>query len=250
MSGLAGSRTLVTGASSGIGAAVATLLAARGARVVGTGRSKEGLAQGDFVSRSCRDLTSPGAPESVVSEAVEVLGGLDLVVSSAGSGWAGPIESMTDEDLGTVLDINLRVPLQLARAAGPHLRAGRGCLVLVGSIAGLVGVADEVAYSAAKAGVRAMAESLREEWPEVDIVLVNPGPVATAFFDRRNRPYDRSWPRPLPVARVAMATVDAIERRRPEVVVPSWLALPARLNGGLPWLYRALARTRPGRRRS
>ncbi len=250
MSRLAGSRTLVTGASSGIGAAVSTLLAARGARVVGTGRSKEGLAQGDFVTAICRDLTSPGAPESIVREAVEVLGGLDLVVSSAGAGWAGPIESMTDQDLASVLDINLRVPLQLAGAAGPHLRASHGCLVLVGSIAGLVGVADEVAYSAAKAGLRGMAESLREEWREVDVVLVNPGPVATAFFDRRNRPYDRSWPRPLPVARVAMATLDAIERRRPEIVVPPWLALPARLNGGLPWLYRALSQVRPGRGRS
>lgn len=239
--GLDGLRTLVTGASSGIGAALSTLLAARGCRVVGTGRSRSGLAQGNFVSTIACDLTVPGAPARVVTEAAEALGGLDLVVSNAGAGWAGPFGSMSEDELDALLDVNLRVPLHLARAAGPALRAARGRLVLVGSIAGSVGVPREVAYSAAKAGLRGMADSLRAEWPEVTVTLVSPGAVSTPFFERRNRPYDRTWPRPVPVAKVAMATVRAIEDRRPEVIVPSWLALAARLNGGLPVAYRALA---------
>ncbi|HET9058626.1 MAG TPA: SDR family NAD(P)-dependent oxidoreductase, partial [Acidimicrobiales bacterium] len=125
-------------------------------------------------------------------------------------------------------------------AAAPQL-AGGGQLVFVGSIAGLVGVGQEAAYCAAKAGLRGLADSLREEWPGAKVTLVSPGPVDTAFFDRRNRPYLRSWPKPVPVSKVVFAIVRALEHPRAEVVVPTWLELAARLHGGLPEVYRALA---------
>jgi NAD(P)-dependent dehydrogenase (short-subunit alcohol dehydrogenase family) len=237
---LAGSRVLVTGASSGIGHALSALLVARGAKVVGTGRCKGELDEIEFVSTIVRDLTEPGAPEEVVDAAVRALGGLDILVSNAGAGWAGHYDEMTQDDLDRVLDLNLRAPMHLARAAAPQLAHG-GQLVLVGSIAGLVGVGQEAAYCASKAGLRGLADSLREEWPAATVTLVSPGPVNTAFFDRRNRPYLRSWPKPVPVTRVVSAIVRALEHRRAEVVVPTWLELAARLHGGLPELYRALA---------
>jgi NAD(P)-dependent dehydrogenase (short-subunit alcohol dehydrogenase family) len=293
-------RVLVTGASSGIGAAVSTLLSYRGYRVVGNGRRTEAMAvtpEGPFEAAVVRDLTEPGAPEEVVEKAVATLGGLDVVVSSAGAGWLGPFWSMSPSEIDAILDINLRVPVHLAHAAAPHLLASGGQLVLVGSIAGLVGVPEEVAYSTAKAGLRGLADSLRVEWwreaakaqalykandppgaqrPAAQdqeaypndggselagrsglaarfgragglqprrrptVTLVSPGAVATPFFSRRNLPYTHSWPRPMPVERVATRIVRAIEHRQEYVVVPAWLDFAARLNGGFPGLYRLL----------
>jgi uncharacterized protein len=279
-------RVLVTGASSGIGATVSTLLASRGFRVVGNGRRAEGLQlapAGALESAIVRDLTEPGAPAEVVDKAVATLGGLDVVVCCAGAGWQGPFCTMSAAEIDTLLDINLRVPLHLAHAAAPHMLASGGQLVLVGSIAGLVGVPEEVAYGAAKAGLRGLADGLRVEWsrqwsherpglrepvpgapllrqrsergllgmswetgangvtPAPTVTLVSPGAVATPFFSRRNLPYTHAWPRPMPVAKVARSIVRAIERRQEDVVVPAWLGLAARLNGGVPSLYRLLA---------
>jgi NAD(P)-dependent dehydrogenase (short-subunit alcohol dehydrogenase family) len=254
---LAGLRVLVTGASSGIGAAVGSALAERRARVFGTGRDSAALeaSSGPFVATLARDLTEAGAPAEVVSAAADTMGGLDVVVSNAGAGWTGPFESMTPGELDWLLDINLRAPLHLAHAASKYLHESDvgGQLVLIGSIAGLLGVPDEVAYCAAKAGLRGLAESLRAEWrgaaggaaAPLTVTLVSPGPVATPFFTRRNRPYARSWPRPLPVGTAATTIVRAVERRQLDVVVPAWLTVPARLNGGLPSLYRFLSRFQP-----
>jgi short-subunit dehydrogenase len=151
---------------------------------------------------------------------------------------------MAPSDIDALLDINLKASVLLAHAAAPYLRASgaRGQLVLVGSVAGLLGVAEEAVYSATKAGLRGLADALRAEWHPVTVTLVSPGAVNTPFFARRNRPYMRSWPRPITVAKTAEAIVDGIERRRSEVIVPRWLAVPARLNGGWPALYSKLAR--------
>jgi NAD(P)-dependent dehydrogenase (short-subunit alcohol dehydrogenase family) len=247
---LDGLRVLVTGASSGIGAAVSSLLAEHGARVVGTGRDAAALTGasvaggGPFEATIVRDLLERSAPDAVVEAAAKALEGLDVVISNAGSGWLGPFEQMPPAELDALLDLNLRAPLHLAHAAAPYLRksdAG-GQLVLVGSIAGLVGVAEEVAYSTTKAGLAGLADSLRAEWAtdQVTVTLVSPGPVDTAFYLRRNQPYTHSWPRPVPVGRAARAIVRAVETRREDVVIPGWLALAARLHGGWPSLYRAL----------
>jgi NAD(P)-dependent dehydrogenase (short-subunit alcohol dehydrogenase family) len=254
---LAGLRVLVTGASSGIGAAVSSALAGRGARVFGTGRDDSALeaARAQFVATLACDLTSPGAAAAVVTAGAEALGGLDVVVSNAGAGWSGPFESMTAEELDWLLDINLRAPLHLAHAASRYLHESDvgGQVVLIGSIAGLVGVPNEVAYCTAKSGLRGLAESLRAEWHgaasgaagPLTVTLVSPGPVGTPFFARRNQPYTRAWPRPVPVETAASAVIGAIEHRHLDVVVPAWLRVPARLNGGLPSLYRLLSRLEP-----
>jgi NAD(P)-dependent dehydrogenase (short-subunit alcohol dehydrogenase family) len=175
--------------------------------VVGTGRSPSALAlapAGALEAAVVRDLTEPGAAAEVVSAAVSALGGLDVVVSCAGAGWSGPFEKMSPAEIDTVLDINLRAPVHLANAAAPYLLSSEagGQLVLIGSIVGLVGVAEEVAYGAAKYGLRGLADGLRSEWARdavtrrVTVTLVSPGVVDTPFFTHRqgrsvNRRFNR-----------------------------------------------------------
>jgi short-subunit dehydrogenase len=244
---LGGGRALVTGASSGIGAATARALAADGASVALAGRDATKLA--DVAAETggpafAGDLTEPGYPARLVAEASAVLGGLDIVVSNAGAGWCGPFRDMPPGDIDDLIDLNLRAPAHLLRAAVPDLVAkGRGHLVLVGSIAGLVGVANEVLYSATKAGLGGLAASLRAELAGtgVKVSLISPGVVDTPFFSRRNRPYNRSRPAPIPAHEVADAIVDCLRFGRPEAIVPAWLTVPARIHGLVPRAYQALA---------
>lgn len=244
---LAGGRALVTGASGGIGAATARALAAAGVHVALAGRDAAALAALAVTTGGVAlpgDLTEPGRPARLVVDATAALGDLDIVVSNAGAGWAGPFSEMTGADIDGLIDLNLRAPAHLLRAAVPGLLAkGRGHLVVIGSIAGLVGVPDEAVYSAVKAGLVGLCDALRAELGDggVKVTLVSPGVVDTPFFDRRNRPYERAWPTAIPAAEVADVIVDCLRWGRPEAVVPSWLVVPARLRGGVPRIYRSLA---------
>lgn len=241
-------RVLITGGSSGIGAATAAEFAARGCYVAVTGRDAQAL---DRVAGAAGgvsipgDLREPGRPRRVVDAAAVALGGLDVVVSNAGVGWAGPFAEMTDEEMDELLDVNLRAPAHLAHAALAHLRPGAGHLVFVGSIAGLLGVAGEAWYSATKAGVAILADTLRAELraEAIGLSLVIPGVVDTPYFDRRKVPYQRSSPRPITAQVVAAAVANAVEQRRDTVIVPEWLGWPARLKGAFPALYRRLERS-------
>jgi NAD(P)-dependent dehydrogenase (short-subunit alcohol dehydrogenase family) len=190
-------------------------------------------------------LRETGTPRRVVDAAATALGGLDVVVSNAVVGWAGPFIEMTDEEMDELLDVNLRAPAHVAHAALAHLRPGTGHLVFVGSIAGLLGVTGETWYSASKAGVAMLADVLRTELraEQIGLSLVIPGVVATPYFDRRNVPYQRRFPRPIAAQPVAEAIVNAVERRRDTVIVPEWLGWPARLKGAFPALYRRLERS-------
>jgi NAD(P)-dependent dehydrogenase (short-subunit alcohol dehydrogenase family) len=244
-SSLAGRRALITGGSSGIGAATARMLAARGAQVAVAGRDIAALRlvaketggvpiPGDLRERSCSRQT--------VETAATLLGGLDVVVSNAGVGWSGPFASMAETEIDTLLDVNLRAAAHLVRAALPHLRSGIGRLVFVGSIAGRVGVPGEAWYSATKAGLGCLADVLRAELRPagIGVTLVTPGVVDTPYFDRRNVPYLRRYPHPVSAEAIAEAVADAIEHAREDVIVPGWLALPARLQTIFPRLYRRL----------
>ncbi|HEX6498640.1 MAG TPA: SDR family NAD(P)-dependent oxidoreductase [Micromonosporaceae bacterium] len=242
---VAGSVALVTGASSGIGRAVATRLARDGATVLAAGRDKDRLARLATDTGAVPvpvDLSSPHAPTDLAERALAVAGRVDIVVNNAGTGWAGPVTAMSAADVDTLLAVNLRAPLQLTRALLPDL--GRpGHLVFVGSIAGGLGVRDEAVYAAVKAGLHVFAESLRLELARdrVGVSLVVPGVVDTAFFARRGRPYDRARPRPMPAERVASALVDAIRAGRDEVYLPRWLRLAVAVRGVAPGTYRRLA---------
>jgi len=248
----AGTRCLLTGASGGIGRAVAARLAAAGARLALHGRDRDALAVlaaalgEEWVAAVLSgDLTEPGAAEAAVEDAGAALGALDVVVAGAGAGWAGPFASMEMADAGRLVALNLMAPVRLSRAALPAmLQRRRGHIVLVGSIAGRVGVPGEAVYAASKAGLAAFADSLRAELDGsgVGVSLITPGAVDTAFFARRGRGYGRRLPRLISPERVADAVLRCVEDARAERTVPRWLAVPARLHGAAPGVYRSLAR--------
>jgi short-subunit dehydrogenase len=243
---LIGLRAVITGGSSGIGAATARAFAAQGMHVAIAGRDLAALqrvaAETDGVYIR-GDLRKPGCPRRTINEAAGSLGGLDLLVSNAGIGWAGPFASMSESDIDSLLDVNLRAAAHLARAAIPHLQPGVGRLVFVGSIAGLVGVPGEAWYSATKAALGCLADMLRAELQPagIGVSFVSPGVVDTAFFERRNVPYQRQHPQLMSADSVADVIVDAVDRGRDDVVTPSWLSLPVRLKVNFPGLYRLLA---------
>jgi NAD(P)-dependent dehydrogenase (short-subunit alcohol dehydrogenase family) len=238
---LTGGVVLVTGASRGIGAAVCRALTARGSVVVAAGRDAAALAGVPAASTVVADVADPAAADTLVRAAVDRHGRLDAVVANAGIGWAGEFAAMDPATVAQLVDVNLRAPILLARAALPVLRRP-GALVFVTSIAGLVGVPGETVYSFTKAGLETFATLLREEVDGVTVSTVAPGAVATGFFDTRGVPYDRGFPRPIRPERVAAAVVEALATGRARQVQPRWLALPARLSATMPGTYRALAR--------
>ncbi|MDN3284657.1 SDR family oxidoreductase [Streptomyces thermocarboxydus] len=240
---------LVTGASSGIGAAVARRLSAEGWRLVLNGRDAGRLAETAAHAPAAvfaEDLTRPAAERRLTRFALDEVGHLDLLVACAGVGWAGDFTTMTRRAFDEVMEVNLLTTLRLVRQVLPHMvEADSGRVVLVGSLAGAVGVKGEAVYSASKAAVAVFADALRYELQGtgVGVTLVVPGVVDTPFFDRRGTPYVRNRPRPVPPERVADAVWRAAVRGRNEVYVPGWLRLPARVRGAAPGLYRRLAAT-------
>jgi short-subunit dehydrogenase len=259
-----GAVALVTGASSGIGAATARSLAGLGATVVAHGRDA------DRLTRLAR-LAGPGGPAGpgagssgrivplvgdlavgagiggarVLAEAaLAAAGRVDILVNNAGAGLAAPFTSVGGDQLAELVAVNLTAPVELTRLLLPGmLGRGEGQVSFVTSIAGRTGVAGEAVYAATKAGLDTFAESLRLELAGTGVrvgVLV-PGVVDTAFFDRRGRPYDRRRPRPLPADRVAAALVRAIATGRDERYAPGWLRLPVAVRALLPGTYRRLA---------
>jgi short-subunit dehydrogenase len=246
--GLNGSVAVVTGATRGIGRAVAEALADQGVLVVAVGRDPGQLAEVAIRTGGSAlecDLRLPGSAERVVAHALETYGRVDILVANAGIGFAGDVVAMTPETLTELVEVNVTAPLQLARAClGPMLAQGSGRLLFVTSIAGALGVPGEAVYSAAKAAVEMFADVLRAEVRDggLTVATLLPGVVDTGFFERRGRPYDRRFPRPMPPERVARAAVRLLSDGGRRAVVPRWLLIPIRLRSAAPALYRALER--------
>lgn len=243
-----GAVALVTGASSGIGAAIARELADAGARVVAHGRDERRTAEVAHQTGGTAlvaDLATSAGARDLAREALSVHGRVDLLVASAGVGWSGRFLDMTTDQLEELLAVDLLAPLALARVLLPDMvRRGAGHVVLLTSVAGRTGVAGEAAYAAAKGGLDAFAESLRLELNDtgVGVTVVVPGAVRTPFFAHRGRPYERRVPRPVSAERVATATLDAVRRGRAEVWVPRWLGVAARVRVLAPGAFRSLSR--------
>src|SRR5918992_1108307 len=133
MSGLEGAATLVTGASRGIGAAVARGLASQGARVAMGSRSGDDLGIADAVARAC-DVRDQAQVQALVDAAVDRFGGLDIVVVNAGVGAYGPFLDLAPEHMEEIIDVNVKGALYTMRAALPHLlRSSRADAVMVAS---------------------------------------------------------------------------------------------------------------------
>jgi short-subunit dehydrogenase len=242
---LAGAVVVVTGASRGLGAAVAAELGRRGAVVVAVGRDTTALRAPGCGSVCAADLRDPAAAQTIVTHTLATHGRLDAVVANAGVGHAGDLAEMSPERVAELVAVNLTAPILLTRAALAPMRAARrGCLLYVTSIAGAVGVPGENVYSATKAGLESFADTLRAEVRAdgLRVCTVLPGVVDTGFFAARGRAYDRRFPRPIPAERVANKVVDALTAGPDRVFVPRWLAGPAALRAAAPRLYRHLER--------
>ena len=180
---LEGKVAFITGASRGIGAAVAQALAAEGASVALTSRSGAGPDIDGALAVAC-DVRDRAQVESAVAAAVERFGRLDIAVANAGVGAYGDFLDLAPEQIDEMIDTNLKGTLYLARAALPHLVAsGEGDFVAVASVAGLRGFPGETVYNASKFGQVGFTRSLDHEMRErgVRCTSLCPGGVATDF---------------------------------------------------------------------
>jgi short-subunit dehydrogenase len=223
---LVGKVALVTGASSGIGLAVTEKLAAAGALVAMVARRKPLLDEHvarlgtDRVRAFPADVTDMDALTKLPAEVVGQFGHLDILVNNAGLNHRGPILKYSARALGDIVTTNLTAPVVLTRAAAPHLRPG-GAIVNVASLAGMIPVPHEAAYSASKAGLRAFTRCLREEFPQLHIATVSPGPVDTSFFSELSEVPNIVFSQPMSSAdEVADAVLACIAGNSPEIALP------------------------------
>ncbi len=178
---------LVTGASSGIGAATALRLAHAGYRVYGTSR-RGGPGQGGITMLSM-DVCDPGSVAAAVNAVMDACGRIDALVNNAGFGLAGSVEDTGIEDLHRQLDANLFGALRVCQAVLPIMRAqGSGRIVQISSLAARIGVPFQGAYSASKAALARLSEALAIEVApfNIEVVLIEPGDTRTNFTAARS----------------------------------------------------------------
>ena len=186
---LDGKAALVTGASGGIGAAIARALHAQGARVALSGTRWEALDAlaaelGEGAAACPADLRDPAAADALIAATEAACGPLHILVNNAGLTRDGLALRMKDEDFALVLDVDLAAPFRLARAALKGMvrrRAGR--IIGIGSVVGATGNAGQANYAAAKAGLMGLTKALAQEVASrgITVNLVAPGFVETAM---------------------------------------------------------------------
>ncbi|CAN5353112.1 SDR family oxidoreductase [soil metagenome] len=199
MTSLSGKVALITGASSGMGAAVAQLFAERGATVFGIARDADRMATvfekvpGGVYSSV--DISDPAACRQAVADCVAQFGRLDVLANVAGFHQMRHTLTMTDEEWDRDLAVNLHGPFQLCRAALPHLLESGGNIVNVASIAGVEGEVYSAGYCAAKHGLVGLTKALAIEFTK-DRIRVNavcPGGMVTPQATEFAAPEDADW---------------------------------------------------------
>lgn len=237
-----GRRVILTGASSGIGRALAIQLALQGARLIITARRRDRLNAITHEIRSLGELTSSHEPvgrevypvagditdaatrKHLVAAAHDQLGGLDLLVNNAGVGAIGPFADADESRLRTVMEVNFFAPLDLIRLAIPLLRVGQQPMIAnVGSVLGHRAVPNKSEYCASKFAMHGFSDALRAELSGVgiDVLLVSPSTTESEFFERvldDHRPHARRRRGKSP-EEVARRTIQAIARGRHEVII-------------------------------
>jgi len=241
-----GKRILVTGASSGLGAALATGLAERGATVGLCARRADRLADvlaGVQVhapeSRSWTvDLSDLDGVDDFAARVVDELGGLDVLVNNAGipkRRWAW---DHRPDEIADVLRINLESPIRLTLALLDALGANSGQVVFIGSVAARLSPPCESVYAASKAGITAFAEGLtvdlRVAGSPVGVHVVQPGVLDTELFDLPDNERSLADIEALPASAIVDAVLGALQDKPIEVFVPEWFGdLPATKAGDL-----------------
>jgi short-subunit dehydrogenase len=270
---------LITGATAGIGRHLALDLAARGHRVIATGRNAEALtalqavavAQGLAIRVQSLDVTDSGSISAAHAAVLEETGGhgVDVLINNAGYGQTGPLLELDDTTLRKQFDTNVFGLMAVTRAFAPEMvLRGDGCVINVSSTAGRITFPFFGAYHASKYAVEALSDALRMELSPfgVRVVLVEPGPVRSSFADRAmaslptpaetryasayaradqlRATSDRHAVDPEEVARVVRRAI-AARRPRARYLVPAWFELLFALAKLVPtrWLDRLFQRS-------
>ena len=242
---------LVTGATGGIGQAIARAFAARGAAVILSGRRSEVLEQ------LAEELGGRGVPcdlgnRADVAQLVSTAGEVDVLVANAALPGAGLLDDLTQEQIDRMLEVNLRAPIALARGLSPGMVArGQGHLVFISSLNGRVASPHSSVYSATKFGLRGFALGLRQDLRRhgVGVSIVMPGFISDAgmFADAGvNLPPGLGTRKP---EQVADGVISAVSRNRAEVdVAPLGLRLGATVAAVAPELGAMVTRLGGGER--
>lgn len=194
MSAFASKSVIVTGASSGIGRAAALEFIQRGADVLLVGRDaaaldavRAGVSDAQGRVATCQvDITAADAPERIVGTALDAFGGLDVLVNAAGVIATGTVEQTSDATWDSMMDVNLRAPFRLMRAAVPHLKERHGAVVNVSSVNGLRAFPGVLAYCVSKSAMDHLTRCAALEMAPfgVRVNCVNPGVTITNLHRR------------------------------------------------------------------
>ena len=221
---LAGRTALLTGATGGLGRAIAEALAGRGAKLSLSGRKREALEQlagelpGDGHRVLPSDLGQEGAAEQLAADAGQV----DILVANAGLPGSGRLQELTPEQLARTLRVNLEAPMLLAQALEPYmLERGEGHMVFISSLSGKSATPFSSVYNATKFGLRGFALGLRADLDPrgIGVSIVSPGTIREAGM------YADSGAKPIPglgtgtPQQVADAVVKVIEHNKVEIAV-------------------------------
>ena len=229
-----GATVLVTGASSGIGAALAPMLAEQGARVALVARREDRLREviagcvGDGHAMYPCDLGDVAAAEQMVLQAWDDFDGLDVVVHNAAIPKRRAVQHLTADDLDNVMAVNYFAPARMTLAVLPRmLERDRGSNVFVSSLGGRLGIVHEAAYCASKFALCGWAESMAMDlWDTgVDVRLVIPGPIDTEIWDLPDNDEPFYDGEKLPPSTVAADIIKVIEGDRFEVYSPDMLGI-------------------------
>jgi len=243
---------ILTGGSEGVGLAAAGKFADAGANLVLVARGKRKLEQAAEALRERTrveimpmDVSDAEACVNLLKKTEFEYGRVDVLVNNAGYHARGPVESVQADDLGRIVDVNLRAPIVLTRIALPYLReSGGGAIVNVGSLAGRTPTPGSAVYSASKAGLRAFTYALAEELrgSGIKVALVSPGPIDTGFImSDMDAVSDLTFSQPMSSAdEVAQTIIDLCGNNVREEVMPWTSGVLTTAAYLAPWLGRTL----------
>jgi uncharacterized protein len=244
---------LITGASDGIGKRLALDLAARGAVIIGCGRSAErlGALLAELQCTSPRSITircdvgSRDEVRAMVAKALAAYDAIDILINNAGIGMRQPFVEMSVDTIEEIMRTNYFGAVYCTHEVLPSMIArGRGHVVNISSVAGHIGTLNMAAYCASKFAMNGFSESLYHELKPlgIDVSIVCPGPVRTSF----NRTFAQTSPKSptslvISAESVSQTVIRVIEKKRFEVITPPSVALICALKRFMPGLFRAIS---------
>jgi len=243
---------IITGASAGVGAATARLFAEAGANLMLVARGKkkleaiaEELRDKSHVEIRAMDVADAEACVNVVKKASFEFGRVDVLINNAGMHARGDFLDIDAADLAAMVDVNLRAPMLLTRLALPYMKENNsGAIINVGSLAGRTPVPGAAAYSASKAGLRALTYALSEELADsgIKVAVVSPGPIDTGFImSNIDEVGDLVFSQPMSTPEdVAQTILDLCGNQRIEQSMPPVSGFLTTMTYLFPWLGRAM----------